>query len=95
MRFDVAVKNKKPVIERHVTTRTEDQFHRMVELVKRVESMIASEHFLPSEQSFYCAGCPFQEPCRTWHRTEAGVSVPGRASALTWTKGIDGVAGGE
>ena len=75
VRFDVVVKNKTPVVEQHVTTRTVDQFHRMVELVKMVERMIAAEHFLPSEQSFYCAGCPHQAACRTWHRQAARVSV--------------------
>ncbi len=44
------MKSKTPVIERHVTTRTLVQYHRMVELVKRVEAMIAAEHFLPNEQ---------------------------------------------
>jgi Holliday junction resolvase-like predicted endonuclease len=75
MRFDVVVKNKTPVVEQHVTTRTVDQFHRMVELVKLAEKMIAAEHFLPSEQGFYCAGCPHQEACRAWHRGAARVSV--------------------
>ena len=70
-RYDVAIKNKKPVIEHHVTRRTQDQFRRMVELIKRVESMIAAGHFLPNESSFYCSGCPHHEPCRAWH-TEAG-----------------------
>lgn len=74
-RFDVVVKNKTPVVEQHVTTRTTDQFDRMVELVKMVESMIAAEHFVPSEQGFYCAGCPHQEPCRAWHRQAARVTV--------------------
>jgi len=75
MRFDVVVKNKTPVGEQHVTTRTVDQFHRMVELVKLAEKMIAAEHFLPSEQGFYCAGCPHQEACKAWHRGTASVSV--------------------
>lgn len=75
MRFDVVVKNKTPVVEQHVTTRTIDQFYRMVELVKRVESMIAAEHWLPSEQGFYCAGCPHQEACRNWHRAAARITV--------------------
>ena len=75
MRFDVVVKNKTPVVEQHVTRRTEDQFHRMVELVKVVENMIAAEHWLPSEQSFYCASCPHAEACRAWHRDTARVSV--------------------
>ena len=75
MRFDVVVKNKTPVVEQHVTMRTQDQFDRMVELVKQAEKMIAAEHFLPSEQGFYCSGCPHQEACRAWHRSTARVSV--------------------
>ena len=75
MRFDVVVKNKTPVVEQHVTMRTQDQFDRMVELVKQAEKMIAAEHFLPSEQGFYCSGCPHQEACRAWHRGTASVSV--------------------
>lgn len=71
MRFDVVVKNKTPVVEQYVTTRNQDQFHRMVELVKTVERMIAAEHFLPNEQSFYCGGCPHQAACKTWHRDRA------------------------
>ena len=74
-RFQVAVKKKTPVIEHHVTHRTVDQFQRMIELVKVVESMIASEHFLPSEQGFYCTGCPHQAACRKWHRERARASV--------------------
>lgn len=74
-RFDVIVKNKTPVMEQHLTTRTPDQFDRMVWLVRRVERMIAAEHWLPSEQSFYCAGCGYQEACRSWHREANRVSV--------------------
>ena len=75
MRFDVVVKNKTPVVERHETTRILDQFHRMVELVKQVESMIAAEHWLPNEQGFYCGGCPHQAACKAWHREQARGSV--------------------
>jgi len=70
-RFDVVVKNKTPVLESHITTRTADQFNRMVECVKRVEQMIQAEHWMPSEQSFYCGGCGYQEACRGWHRQRA------------------------
>ncbi len=76
MRFDVVVKNKKPVVEQHETIRSPDRFHRMVELVKRVESMIAAEHFLPNETGMYCSGCPHQEACKSWHREQARVHVP-------------------
>lgn len=70
-RFDVVVKNKTPVLEQHLTTRSKDQFDRMVHLVKRVESAIAAEAWLPSEQSFYCGGCGFRDACRRWHRQHA------------------------
>ena len=75
VRFDVVVKNKAPVVEQHVTRRRQDQFNRMVELVKRIEGMIAAEHWLPNEQGFYCGGCPHQQACRSWHRQAGRVSV--------------------
>ena len=75
-RFQVAVKNKQPVIEHHITHRTGDQFLRMVELVKMAERMIAAEHFLPNEGSFYCSGCPHHKACKAWHRQAARVTVP-------------------
>ena len=72
-RFDVVVKNKTPVLERHVTTRNPDQFGRLVACVKTIERMVAAEHFMPSEQSFFCAGCSFKGACRAWHRQKARV----------------------
>jgi putative RecB family exonuclease len=74
-RFDVVVKNKTPVFESHETRRDADSFLRLVEIAKRVESMIRHEHFLPNEQSFYCGSCPFQEACRAWHRNRAAARV--------------------
>jgi Holliday junction resolvase-like predicted endonuclease len=70
-RFDVVVKNKTPVFEQHSTHRTQDDFNRLAVLTRRMESMIQAEHFLPNEQSFYCAGCPYQEACKAWHRNQA------------------------
>ena len=69
--FDVTVKNKVPVCERHITTRTPDNFDRMVELARTAEALIAAGHFLPNEQSFYCSGCGFQAACKSWHRNRA------------------------
>jgi putative RecB family exonuclease len=74
-RFDVIVKNVKPVMEQHLTTRTQDQFDRMVHLVRQVEKMVASEAWLPSEQSHFCPGCGFREACQAWHRDASKVSV--------------------
>lgn len=74
-RFDVVVKNKTPVVEQYVTTRSNDQFNRMVVLIKMAERMIAAEHFVPQEAGFYCASCQHQEACRAWHRQAARVTV--------------------
>ena len=74
-RFDVVVKNKTPVFERHVTTRTADDFVRLAEYARLAESMIAAEHFAPSEQGFYCGGCPHQDACKSWHRNRSGACV--------------------
>lgn len=65
-RFDVAVKNKTPVVERNLTVRTPDDFQRLECLVSKAERVIEHELFYPSDQSYFCAGCPFQEPCRAW-----------------------------
>lgn len=67
-RFDVVVKNKTPVFEQHETTRTTDQFNRMVELIKLAEKMIKHECFCPNETSFYCDSCPYDNACSSWHR---------------------------
>ena len=79
-RFDVVVKNKTPVVEQHDTARSTDDFHRMVELAKMAERMIAAEHFLPNEQGFYCSGCSHQQACREWHRCQAKTISVGMAA---------------
>ncbi len=70
-RFDIVVKNKTPVMERHATTRTGDQMHRFVELVKLADRIVEHELFVPNEQGFYCGGCGFQSACKAWHRNQA------------------------
>ena len=74
-RFDVAVKNKAPVIERNYTTRSPEDFARLERLVETAERIVAHELFYPSEQSFACGGCAFQGPCKAWHRQQARKTV--------------------
>ncbi len=74
-RFDVVTKAKTPALEQHATTRTADDFVRLAEYAGLAESMIAAEHFCPNEMSFFCGGCPYQEPCRNWHRERSRVTV--------------------
>jgi CRISPR/Cas system-associated exonuclease Cas4 (RecB family) len=79
-RFDVVVKNKTPVFEQHITTRTQDHFQRFTRLITLMESMVRHEHFYPSEQGFYCNGCPFADACKAWHRQKQKVINVGRAA---------------
>ncbi len=80
-RYDIVVKNKTPVFEQHVTNRSPNAFHRMVEKVRLAESMIASEHFIPNDESMFCKSCPFQSACKTWHQQRTKlVSVAGSAA---------------
>ncbi len=74
-RYDVVVKNKKPVFESHETVRGEQDFQRLAYFAQMAERLIEAEHFCPNEQGFYCGGCPYQEPCRNWHRARAVTRV--------------------
>ncbi|OGV64616.1 MAG: hypothetical protein A3K19_29765 [Lentisphaerae bacterium RIFOXYB12_FULL_65_16] len=67
-RFDVVTKTKAPAVERHLTARTEDHFARLVETVKVVDGMVRAEHFLPNDQGWACADCPYAAACAAWHR---------------------------
>ena len=73
-RFDVAVKNKTPVIERHTTRRDLDDFLRLEALVAKAEQIVKHQLFYPADGGMYCGGCPFQAACRTWHQS-AGPDV--------------------
>lgn len=74
-RFDVVTKAKTPALESHATSRTENDFMRFVHLVKLADSMINAGHFAPSEQGFYCGGCPHQAACKTWHVAKTRTNV--------------------
>lgn len=72
-RFDVVVKNRQPVLEKHTTRRTEDDYQRLGKLVHAAETIVRHEAYHPADTSYFCAGCPFQEPCRAWHRKQVKV----------------------
>ncbi len=69
--FDVIVKNKQPVFERHTTTRSPDDERRLDTLIGQADSIVTNETYYPHEQSFACRDCPFAEPCKAWHRKAA------------------------
>ena len=67
-RFDVVTKAKSPSVEQYLTRRDPDQFIRLAESVKVMEKLIRQEAFLPSDQCFSCADCPYGHACASWHR---------------------------
>ena len=73
-RYDIVVKNKRPVMQQIETTRTEDDFYRLVETIKAIERAIAVEAFVP-QPGFMCCSCQYRGACLRWHRERARVSV--------------------
>jgi hypothetical protein len=70
VRFDIAVKNKTPVFESHVTTRSRDDWNLLGALAATAEQIVNNELFYPSLDSFACNGCPFTGACADWCRGE-------------------------
>ena len=70
-RFDVMTKTKTPAFDQHTTTRTPEQFQRLIALAKIAEQLVQNESFYPAEQSFYCGGCGFQGACKAWHKMQS------------------------
>ena len=66
VRFDVAVKNKTPVFESHVTHRDEPSWELLGALVAKAESMVRHDLYYPSLDSFACSGCAFKGACAEW-----------------------------
>ena len=56
-RYDIVVKNKTPVLQQVETTRCEDDFHRMVEIIKAIDAAVQAEAFVP-QPGFMCACMP-------------------------------------
>ncbi len=73
-RYDIVVKNKTPVMQQIETTRTQDDFERLVEIVKVIERAIHVEAFVP-QPSFMCAACQYRRACQSWHRARTRVIV--------------------
>ena len=66
VRFDVAVKNKKPVFESHITARGQNNWNLLGALVAKAEAIVSNELYYPSLDSFACSSCPFKAHCEKW-----------------------------
>ncbi len=72
-RFDVLTKAKTPKSMRFYTSRTRDQIERMKRIALAVDKAINAGVFMPNENSFGCADCPYASACAKWHCTESHV----------------------
>ena len=76
-RYDVVTKTKEPSYTQNCTTRSQEDFLRLSQLVRTAEKLIAADAFLPNEQGFYCGGCQYASACKEWHREQARtISLP-------------------
>ncbi len=85
-RFDVVAKAKSSAYEQYHTFRNQNDFLRLIKLVKVVEEAEKAQIFYPNETSFYCGGCPYKSACQEWTgivpgRNRQGASRPCRAVA--------------
>ncbi|MBT3380734.1 MAG: hypothetical protein HN742_26860 [Lentisphaerae bacterium] len=67
-RYDIVTKAKTATVQRIETIRHSDHFGRLVEKVKQIERVCKAEAFIPSDQSWACADCPYGLACQSWHR---------------------------
>lgn len=74
IRFDIAVKNKTPVFESHVTARNRDNWNLLGALAAKAEAVVKNELFYPSLESFACSDCPFAGACADWCRGEHSIA---------------------
>ena len=66
VRFDIAVKNKTPVFEQHLTRRTPESWKLLGALTAKAEAIVKNDLFYPSHESFACNGCAFKGACLEW-----------------------------
>ena len=43
-----------------------EDFDRLFALAKTADRLIEVGAFLPNRSSFFCKGCPYQGPCKSW-----------------------------
>ena len=72
-RFDVTTKTKEPRTTHFHTIRTDSQIERMKRIALAVDKAVNAGIFIPNENSFGCADCPYASACAEWHHTKSHV----------------------
>ena len=70
-RFDVVTKAKSPTVRHFYTSRDEGSYRRLEKLFAMADKGIQAGVFLPNENSFGCADCPYASACTKWHSKES------------------------
>ena len=64
--FVVLVKTKLPKIQRILTTRNQEDFGRLGNIIQMVDRAVQADIFYPIESPLNCSTCAFRKPCRSW-----------------------------
>ena len=64
--YRIVTKAKTPAYQLALTSRTPDDFDRMVEKIRAVDRAAKAEAFIPNDGCFACADCPFAGACKRW-----------------------------
>ena len=72
-RFDVVTKAKSPTVRHFYTSRDEGNYRRLEKLFTIADKSICTGIFIPNENSYSCADCPYASACAEWHRKEPSV----------------------
>jgi putative RecB family exonuclease len=66
VRYDVAVKNVRPVFEQHSTMRGSGDWNLLSKLVAKADAIVEHSLFMPNLDSFACSSCPYAGACAEW-----------------------------
>ena len=80
VRFDIAVKNKTPIFESHITSRDRESWNLLGALASKAEEIVKHNLYYPSLESFACSDCPFRDACDEYCRGGLKAKAAGAAA---------------
>lgn len=64
--FVVLVKTKTPRVQRLTTSRTDEDFGRLGDLVRTIDRIVDAGAYYPVESPMNCSSCQYRAPCKSW-----------------------------
>ena len=65
-KIDCLIKTKQPKFEQYYTTRTQEDFNRIIKVANQVAKGIQNEVFIPNTNSWKCGYCEYQTACKDY-----------------------------